>query len=303
MARVLIGTAGWSYPDWEGIVYPRRKPSGFHPLRYIAQFCDIAEINNSFYRIPSPESAASWVRAVEDVPQFEFTAKLYQGLTHQEKSDTPDAAQCAEYHRFLRPLAESGRFSGILIQFPFRFHATKENWEYAATLFAEFRAYPLILELRHSSWWKPRLFHLCEENNVAIASIDQPELKDNIPADLRMTGPFGYVRFHGRNAANWWTSNSGPDRYDYLYSSSEISEWAERIKTLLPRGRDIKTIFNNHVRGQGLADGMVLAAALGRVPKPVPATLFERYAELLAPYGYTAAPAETADAGLDLFEQ
>ena len=46
---IRIGTAGWSYKDWDGIFYPsgmqRRKQ---HPLEYLAHFFDITEINTRF---------------------------------------------------------------------------------------------------------------------------------------------------------------------------------------------------------------------------------------------------------------
>ena len=48
--HIRIGTAGWSYKDWEGVFYPPgmrlRKE---HPLDYVAQCFDVVEINTSFY--------------------------------------------------------------------------------------------------------------------------------------------------------------------------------------------------------------------------------------------------------------
>src|ERR1700687_3259061 len=77
------GPAGWMYKDWEGIVYPRPKPSGFDQLRYIAQFFDAVEINSSFYGPPLATTSSNWVRRVEDNPSFRFTAKLWKRFTHE----------------------------------------------------------------------------------------------------------------------------------------------------------------------------------------------------------------------------
>ena len=41
--RISVGPAGWSYADWEGIVYPRHKTRGFHEAAYLAQFFDTIE--------------------------------------------------------------------------------------------------------------------------------------------------------------------------------------------------------------------------------------------------------------------
>ena len=51
------GAAGWSYADWEGVVYPRKKPRGFHALAYLAEHFDLVEINSSFYSVPRDGSA------------------------------------------------------------------------------------------------------------------------------------------------------------------------------------------------------------------------------------------------------
>src|SRR5581483_2980140 len=83
-ATIRIGTAGWSYKDWECIFYPpgmqRRK---VHPLEYFARFFDTTEINTSFYGPLKPELAKLWTRKVAAVnPNFLFTAKLYRAFTH-----------------------------------------------------------------------------------------------------------------------------------------------------------------------------------------------------------------------------
>ena len=44
-ARIRIGTAGWSYKDWDGILYPpevsRKK---IHPVEFLARYFDVIEI-------------------------------------------------------------------------------------------------------------------------------------------------------------------------------------------------------------------------------------------------------------------
>ncbi len=42
--RIRIGTAGWSYKDWDGILYPpevtRKK---IHPVEFLARFFDVID--------------------------------------------------------------------------------------------------------------------------------------------------------------------------------------------------------------------------------------------------------------------
>ena len=47
------GPAGWSYAQWNGVVYPGQKPRNFHALEFLAGCVDMVEVNSSFYRIPA----------------------------------------------------------------------------------------------------------------------------------------------------------------------------------------------------------------------------------------------------------
>jgi uncharacterized protein YecE (DUF72 family) len=81
--RIRIGTAGWSYKDWDGIFYPPGMRRRHHPLELIAQCFDVVEINTSFYGHIKPELAKLWSRKVGAVnPEFLFTAKLHRSFTH-----------------------------------------------------------------------------------------------------------------------------------------------------------------------------------------------------------------------------
>ena len=82
--NILVGTAGFSYKDWEGIVYPADlKARKVPPLQYLAQFYDCCEINTSFYGPLRPATGKQWCAWVSEVnPHFVFTAKLYKAFTH-----------------------------------------------------------------------------------------------------------------------------------------------------------------------------------------------------------------------------
>ena len=84
--RVYTGVAGWSYPDWRGIVYSTKPGGDTHPLRLISSLFDVVEIDTSFYRIPAPVLCRKWVSLVEDRKDFRFTVKLFRGFTHEPGS-------------------------------------------------------------------------------------------------------------------------------------------------------------------------------------------------------------------------
>ena len=58
---IHVGTSGWSYPHWEGVLYPPGlDPRGRFPV-YARAFGTV-ELNSSYYRWPRPASFARWRR-------------------------------------------------------------------------------------------------------------------------------------------------------------------------------------------------------------------------------------------------
>src|SRR5262252_10566055 len=85
-AVVHVGTAGWSYSDWDGVFYPRPHPRGFDPLEYLSRYVDVVEVNSTFYRPVDVDVARRWVDRVGDAPDFRFTAKLSKRFTHERET-------------------------------------------------------------------------------------------------------------------------------------------------------------------------------------------------------------------------
>src|SRR5262249_8031455 len=119
---VRVGTAGGSYPDWEGVVYPRGAARTGEALRLLARLLDVLEINVSFYRPPSVRMARSWLASVAPFPTFVFTAKLWQGFTHQRDEAHP--AEELAYREGIEPLLEAGRARGAVGPVPPRLLTT-----------------------------------------------------------------------------------------------------------------------------------------------------------------------------------
>lgn len=277
MKKFYVGTAGWSYEDWEGIVYPPVKGRGFHPLEYLARFIDIVEINSTFYRPATPSMAYSWLRRVQAYADFLFTVKLLQVFTHQRQAFTMKDVD--DFKKGIEPLAIRQRLAAILIQFPWSFINTAENREYLEKLFSLFTGYPLALEVRHSSWDRPEFYEFLRENRVGFCNIDQPIFHHSLKPSAIVTNPeFSYVRLHGRNYKDWFREEAGrDDRYNYLYSTDELEEWIGRIRKLAEGSNRVFIITNNHYRGQALANALQIKNMLTGEKLQIPATLLEKY--------------------------
>jgi len=287
---IRIGPAGWSYADWEGVVYPRPKPRQFHALAYLADYFDCIEVNSSFYAMPRAEHARRWVELVEDRPDFRFLSKLNGAFTHGPGLDErAHAAAVGAFRAGIEPLATSGKLAALLIQFPVTFRAGAAQVERLERLFDAFSSYPLALELRHASWFEEEHYASLRARKVSLLHIDLPAARDHPPEDVPATGPLEYLRLHGRNRATWFASGVGRDaRYDYLYAPDELDQLVARAKRLAGRSDEVYVVTNNHFEGQAIANGLELRAALDAGPVAVPEPLLERFphlARIAKPHG------------------
>jgi len=277
--KIHIGPAGWSYKDWEGIVYPQKPGAKFDPLEYLARFFSAIEINSSFYRPFTVSTAKSWVSRVAEARDFMFTAKLHRVFTHERgKATAEDESQVREG---MDVLATVGKLGAVLLQFPWSFKNTDDERVYLSKLLDRFKDYPLVLEIRHSSWNNPQIYEWLEELDVGICNVDQPLFKKSIkPAELT-TSPIGYVRLHGRNYQDWFREKAPrDDRYNYLYSIDELEPWITRIKEIAAKTKESYVITNNHFRGQAVVNALEIKATLSEEKVPAPAPLFQKYPQL-----------------------
>ena len=275
-----IGTAGWSYKDWEGIVYPQKKGAGFHALVFLAQYINVVEINSTFYRPPALRMSWSWIKRVDGYPNFLFTVKLHQVFTHQRKGFSQKDVN--EFKGGIEPLKAHNRLAAILIQFPWSFARNTLHINYLTGLFKAFADFPLALEIRHSSWDNQEFYDLLAEHKVCFCNIDQPLIGKSIKPTAICTNPeLSYVRLHGRNYKNWFNETAGRDeRYNYLYSKDELEEWIERIKNLGKKSKKVVVITNNHYRGQALANALQIKNMVTQEKLEIPLDLLKQYPAL-----------------------
>jgi uncharacterized protein YecE (DUF72 family) len=276
---IHIGPAGWSYADWRGRVYPEGAGAKFDTLALVAKYFDTVEINSSFYRPPSPGTARSWLRRIQHNRDFIFTAKLYRTFTHERGKATNDDEKV--FRAGIDPLIEAGKLGAVLIQFPWSFKNDREERSYLNQLCERFKDYPLVVELRHESWNKPRILQTLEDLGVGLCDIDQPLFANSIKPSAEVTSSIGYVRLHGRNYQNWFREEADVvERYDYLYSRDELEPWVERIKQVSEKAKETFVITNNHARGQSLVNAFEVLALLEEKRMPGPAKLIESYPRL-----------------------
>lgn len=299
-SAIRIGTSGWSYPTgegtWNGVFYPRAgaRPRGsgkFDELRFYAEHFDTVEVNSSFYRIPSATTCQSWARRTP--PNFEFALKLFQKFTHPEMfhkatgADPLDLgrADVDAFRTAIDPLAAAGKLGALLAQFPASFKNEPNTRGYLEWLLEQFSDYPVAVELRHRSWSDDpgETMTLLGDYGAAWTQIDEPKFRLSIRQNLLPNvKTFYYLRLHGRNAAQWWKHEKSEDRYNYLYSASELEPFAEAVKEAT--AREVKKAYlyaNNHFSAKSVANAAILKHQLGQdVPGEYPAEMVGRYPDL-----------------------
>lgn len=285
--KLRFGPAGWMYKDWDGIVYPDPKPARFDPLRYIAEYFDAVEVNSSYYGPPSPKTTAAWVSRVQNFPDFRFTAKIWKRFTHERGKawTTGEVDQvCAGFDVMM----DAGKLGAVLLQFPWSFRRTDENREWLGDVVRTFTRYPLVVEVRHSSWLAPEFLASLEEEGVGFVNIDQPLYHDSIGPSAHITSHVGYVRVHGRNYKDWFREKAPVEqRYNYLYRADELTPWVERAKEIAaePTAKEVFVITNNHYKGKAVANALMMKAMLTGGKVPAPSGVLEVYGDALAGYG------------------
>jgi uncharacterized protein YecE (DUF72 family) len=287
---IYVGTAGWSYKDWEGIVYPAQIKKSQHPVEYMAKYFDMIEINTSFYGHIKPEWGKLWCRKARHVnPRFLFTAKLNRAFTHSPiavvestSADTvqigPDDERLAKAG--LDSIASENMLGALLMQFPISFKNTDRNRDYLDGLLDKFGQYPLVVEVRHNGWTNEGTLRYFAQKHVAFCNIDQPLLGKAVTPSSQVTSPIGYVRLHGRNYEQWFDSDSRNDRYNYLYTRPELEKWTERIQVVAGKAQKTFVVANNHFEGKAAVNALQLKSMLAGGAVPVPPTLRSRYWEL-----------------------
>jgi uncharacterized protein YecE (DUF72 family) len=285
---IRIGPAGWSYRDWEGIVYPRPAPRGFDRLAFLSGYFDTIEINSTFYRPATAGSAESWAGRVAANPRFRFAAKLWRRFTH-DRDEAFTASDVAAARAALDPLQEAGRLGAVLLQFPWSFRRDDTTRSWLDDVVGAFRDFPLVLEVRHESWNVPKFYQELAERGVGFVNIDQPRFRHSLGPSARATSGLGYVRIHGRNYTDWFRKDASVEqRYDYLYSAEELAPWVERARAVAKATSDTYVVTNNHYKGKGIANAAMIQAMVAGHPTPAPPGIVAQYPELLA--GFADAP-------------
>lgn len=253
MAEILVGTSGYDYPEWRGVFYATELPREEF-LAFYAEHFRAVELNYTYYGMPDEYQLSSMVKRSNG--RLRFSVKAHRTLTHEiSVSAWRDAAR--EFRGALYPLVNRGLLLSLLFQFPQSFHYDVDERRYLDSLLKEFDGLPRVVEFRHDSWQTKRVTDALAERGIGSCMTDMPGLRHLPALKPVITGNVAYVRFHGRNAASWHGTNAR-DRYDYLYSDSELESFVPLITSVAASAQVVQIFFNNHAKGQAVVNARKL---------------------------------------------
>ena len=237
--ELLVGTSGFSYPEWRGIFYPEGLAAD-DMLKSYAERLPTVEINNTFYRMPQPPLLEGWNNKVEG--SFCFALKVPRSITHIAR--LKDAGDGVAY--FMKVAATLGdRLGPMLFQLPPLYKKDAGVLrEFLTLLPAGTKA---AFEFRHPSWFDDETATILSDKQAALVAGD-PD--DGEPLPLTATAPFGYLRLRAPS-----------------YDVAGLAVWHDRIAA--QPWQQAFVYLKHEVFGPLYAQGLV-AISRGETPRRAP---------------------------------
>jgi uncharacterized protein YecE (DUF72 family) len=239
---VHVGTSGWSYDHWDGVLYPPGTPSRDRLAHYVRRFGTV-ELNASFYRWPRTATFAGWRQRLPE--GFALSVKAPRGLTHAKRLYAPEAWAeriAASWHEL------GDRRAVLLVQLHPAAARDDARLDFFLSLLPDWIR--VAVEFRHPSWHDDAVFALLERHGAAYCVMSGAGL----PCVLRATAPFVYVRLHGPDPVHLYAGS---------YPDGDLRWWADRIGEWAACGRDVYAYFNNDGHGHAVRNAETLRALVG----------------------------------------
>jgi uncharacterized protein YecE (DUF72 family) len=294
---VLIGTASWTDKSLvdSGRFYPPDARSAESRLRFYAARFPLVEVDSSYYGLPTAQNSRLWVERTP--PRFVFDVKAFRLFTqhqtppsalptdiaealppterkHWYLADLPEELQIELWRRFIagiEPLRAAGKLGAILFQFPPWFLRNAPAHRHLEAIGDVLKGYRIAVEFRNKLWFDgenaAKTLQFAREHRLVHVVVDGPQgFHNSVPPIWEATDAgLAIVRLHGRNRDTWNQKglSSSTERFNYLYSTEELSDLVPGIRRLIAPGRQVHVLFNNNFEDYAQRNAGQLVRAMG----------------------------------------
>ena len=237
-----IGTSGWSYDHWEGLLYPEGFDTRQRLHAYGAAFRAV-EVAATATRWPPVSTFAGWRDRLHEGFLMSVQAPRALALATRPRDLASWTGRIGESWAALGPKAGM-----LIVEVP----AVRERDDafLDALLAAMPEQVPVAVELRHDSWHVEDVFQLLEQQGATYCVMSGARL----PCILRATSQRVFVRLHG--------PDHGALRAGSYYDD-DLHWWAERIREWEVGGLEVFASFSNDVDGNAVRNAASLIELLG----------------------------------------
>lgn len=232
---IFIGTSGWHYKHWIGTFYPA-KTYNAGQLPYYLKYFSTVEINNSFYRLPAPETFATWRKLTPS--HFVFAVKGSRFLTHMKKLNV-EKINLQRFFDSVRQLKEKA--GPILFQLPPKWNVNIERLKHFLQLLP--KRYQYAFEFRNVTWYTDEVYAILRSYKCAFCIY---ELAGHL-SPKEVTAGFVYLRLHGPG-----------NKYQGSYTKAVLTKWARQCAQWQQQGKDVYVYFDNDQAGYAAFNAITL---------------------------------------------
>jgi uncharacterized protein YecE (DUF72 family) len=296
MTEILVGTASWTDKTLLdcGRFYPADAKTPEARLKYYASQFQLVEVDSSYYALPASKTAQLW--AERTPPGFVFNVKAFRLFTGHPAApkalpgdlrkaigtdaskvyyrDLPNELRDELWRRFreaLQPLEKAGKLGAVLLQFAPWVIANREGYAQVEHAAEKLSGLSLATEFRNRSWFseksRERVLAFEREQGLIHVVVDEPQgFASSVPPIWEATtARLAILRLHGHNQEMWTKKGlaSSAERFNYLYSTSELQSLVPQIRQLAGPARSVHVLFNNCFEDKAQRNARELAELLG----------------------------------------
>lgn len=293
---IYVGTSGYYFDDWIGRFNPPKSFRARTPeesdwndrLCFYQRYFSFVEINTTFYREPALTHFVDIERRSKE--SMKYAVKASRDISHTREWNTARGRELMQQHvTAVSPLIETGRFFSFLIQLEDHVYRSQKRLDYLlSTAEAAVRSRVGVhIEFRHISWHTQFVLQSLKDAGVGICNTDIPAVPHAFPLKAYATTDKGYIRYSGKNLANWYQETSAPEgpssagtdsrspshslparqserdrlasrnaRYDYQYTEQEVDHHVSDQLKLSKKTSASAIAYNNHYQTQAVKNAV-----------------------------------------------